>query len=324
MRAAHITALDGPQSIEVAELPDPTPGKGQVVVSVESAGLNFPDLLMTRGLYQMKPPLPFAPGGEVAGTVVAKGEGAAFDVGDRVMALSGWNGFATHLLIPGDRCVEVPESMPIDVAGAFAFTYATGYHALVDRGALAAGEKLLVLGAAGGVGTAAVEIGVALGAEVIAAASTDEKLALCKEMGASHGINYATEDLKKRAKALGKGSVDVVYDPVGGDLAEAALRALGPGGRHLVIGFASGTIPRAPWNLALLKQCSIVGVAWGSWAMSNPGRNADNMRALFELHAQGKLNPRITARYRLDQVQEAIEAMANRQVKGKVIIEPQR
>ena len=324
MRAALIEKLEGPRAIEVKELPDPTPKKGQVVIHVESAGLNFPDLLMTRGLYQFKPPTPFSVGGEVAGTVVAVGEGVSLKEGDRVMALSGWGGFATHLLIDADRCIPVPDTMPTDVAGAFAFTYATSYHGLVDRGALKAGEKLLVLGAAGGVGSAAVEIGVALGAEVIAAASSDDKLALCNELGAVSGINYTTEDLKKRAKALGKGSVDVVYDPIGGPLAELALRALGPGGRHLVIGFASGEIPQVAWNLALLKQCSIVGVAWGAWALVNPELNGANMRALFELHAQGKLKPKITARYTLEQVADAIESMEQRKVMGKVIVEPQR
>jgi len=322
MRAAHITALDGPGAIEVVELPDPEPGAGQVVVAVESAGLNFPDLLMTRGLYQIKPKLPFAPGGEIAGTVAAVGDGVELAVGDRVMALTGFNGFATRVVLGADRCVKIPETMACDLAGAFMFTYATSYHALVDRGALAAGETLLVLGAAGGVGSAAVELGVALGAEVIAAASTKAKLEFCAELGARAGINYVEEDLKRRAKALGGGAVDVVYDPVGGELAEPALRALGPGGRHLVIGFASGAIPRVPWNLALLKQCGIVGVAWGAWALANPERNAANLAALFELHAAGKLRPQITARYGLEQVGEALRAMESRAIKGKVIIEP--
>lgn len=324
MRAAHITALEGPDAIEVVELPDPVPAKGQVVVAVESAGLNFPDLLMTRGLYQLQPRLPFAPGGEIAGTVVAVGEGAPFREGERVMALTGWGGFSTHVLIGSERCVRIPETMPTDVAGAFAFTYATGYHALVDRGALASGETVLVLGAAGGVGSAAIELSVALGARVIAAASSPDKLAFCAELGASHGIDTSAEDLKRRAKALGSGSIDVVYDPVGGDLSEQALRALGPGGRHLVIGFASGSIPRVPWNLALLKQCSIVGVAWGAWAMANPRGHAANMKALFELHANGALRPRITARYGLGEVSEALRAMEARQVKGKVVVEPSR
>lgn len=324
MRAAHITALDGPDAIAVVELPDPTPSKGQVVVAVESAGLNFPDLLMTRGRYQIQPRLPFAPGGEIAGTVAAVGEGAAFEVGERVMVLTGFGGFCTHVLVGADRCVRIPDTMPTDVAGAFAFTYGTGYHALVDRAALRSGETVLVLGAAGGVGSAAIELAVALGAEVIAAASSPDKLAFCAELGAAHGIDTSREDLKERAKALGRGKLGVVYDPVGGEQSEAALRALGPGGRHLVIGFASGAIPRVPWNLTLLKQCSIVGVAWGAWAMGNPRGHAANMQALFELHAVGKLRPRITARYGLGEVPAALRAMEARQVLGKVIIEPSR
>lgn len=324
MRAAHITALEGPDAIEVVELPDPTPAKGQVVVSVESAGLNFPDVLMTRGSYQLQPRLPFAPGGEIAGTVVAVGPDAPFAVGERVMALTGFGGFCTHVLIGSERCVRIPATMPTDVAGAFAFTYGTGYHALVGRAALATGETVLVLGAAGGVGSAAIELAVALGAEVIAAASSPDKLAFCAELGAPHGIDTSHEDLKQRAKALGRGAVDVVYDPVGGELSEQALRTLAPGGRHLVIGFASGTIPRVPWNLALLKQCSIVGVAWGAWAMANPRDHAANMQALFELHAKGALRPRITARYGLGEVSEALRTMEARQVKGKVIVEPWR
>jgi NADPH2:quinone reductase len=324
MRAAHITALDGPDAIALVELPDPTPAKGQVVVAVESAGLNFPDLLMTRGRYQLQPRLPFAPGGEIAGTVVAVGAGAQFSVGERVMAVTGWGGFSSHVLLGSERCVRIPETMPTDIAGAFAFTYGTGYHALVDRASLAAGETVLVLGAAGGVGSAAIELAIALGAEVIAAASSSDKLAFCAELGAAHGIDTSREDLKERAKALGRGSIDVVYDPVGGELSEAALRALGPGGRHLVIGFASGIIPRVPWNLALLKQCSIVGVAWGAWAMGNTGSHAASMQALFELHAKGALRPRITARYGLAEVSEALRTMEARKVKGKVIIEPSR
>jgi NADPH2:quinone reductase len=324
MRAAHITALEGPDAIEVVELPDPTPARGQVVVAVQSAALNFPDLLMTRGRYQLQPRLPFAPGGEIAGTVVAVGEGVTLAVGERVMALTGFGGMSTHVLVGSERCVRIPETMSTDVAGAFAFTYGTGYHAFVDRAALAAGEKVLVLGAAGGVGSAAIELAVALGAEVIAAASSPDKLAFCAELGAAHGIDTSREDLKQRAKLLGGGAVDVVYDPVGGELAEDALRALAPGGRHLVIGFASGTIPKVPWNLALLKQCSIVGVGWGAWAMANPRAHVASMQALFELHAKRALQPRITARYGLDGVSEALRSMEARQVLGKVIIEPSR
>lgn len=322
MRAAHITSLTGPDGIEVVELPDPAPTKGQVVIAVEAAGVNFPDLLMSRGQYQIAPKIPFAPGGEVAGTVAAVGEGVSLPVGERVMALTGWNGFATHVTIGADRCIPIPEDMSSETASAFAFTYATTYHALVDRGGLQAGETLLVLGAAGGVGSAAVELGAALGAKVIAAASTDEKLELCRSLGADQTINYADEDLKKRAKALGGGGVDVVYDPVGGALAEQALRALKPGGRHLVIGFAAGDIPQVRWNLMLLKQCSVVGVAWGAWALMHPQLNAANMKALFELHAAGKVAPKITARYALEEVPDALRALDERRVLGKAIVVP--
>jgi NADPH2:quinone reductase len=322
MRVAHITELEGPDAIEIVELPDPTPGRGEVVVAVESAGVNFPDLLMSRGLYQMKPPLPFSPGGEIAGTVAAVGDGASFVVGERVMALTGFGGFATHVLLGAERCVRIPDTMSTALAGAFAFTYATSYHALVDRALLSKSEKLLVLGAAGGVGSAAVEIGRALGAEVIAAASTDDKLDFCARLGAQHRINYATEDLKVRAKALGGGSVDVVYDPVGGDYSEQALRALAYGGRHLVIGFAAGEIPRIPLNLVLLKQCSIVGVAWGMWAMQHPEAHAANMEKLLAMHAEGKLAPEITHTYSLEESAQALRDLDARAVRGKVIIAP--
>ncbi len=321
MRAAMVTELSGPDAIEVRELDDPEPKKGQVVVKVAAAGVNFPDLLLTRGMYQLKPPPPFAPGGEIAGTVSAVGEGVeGFSEGDRVMAILPFGGFATHLAVSARQLVKVPETMELETASAFAFTYGTSWHGLVDRGALAEGERLLVLGAAGGVGLAAVEIGVALGAEVVAAASTDEKLELCKAHGATHGIRYDRDDLKKAAKALG--GVDVVYDPVGGDFAEPALRALRPGGRHLVIGFAAGSIPAVRWNLALLKECSIVGVAWGAWAMRNPGEHAANLQRLLALHAEGKLKPHISKRYGLEEVPQALRDMDERRVKGKVVITP--
>jgi len=321
MRAAMVTELSGPDAIEVREMDDPEPRKGQVVVEVAAAGVNFPDLLLTRGMYQLKPSPPFAPGGEIAGTVTAVGEGVeGFAVGDQVMAMLPFGGFATHVAAGARQLVKVPGSMDLETAAAFAFTYATSFHGLVDRGALAAGERLLVLGAAGGVGLAAVEIGVALGAEVVAAASTDEKLALCEEHGATHGIRYDREDLKKAAKALG--GVDVVYDPVGGDFAEPALRALRPGGRHLVIGFAAGSIPAVRWNLALLKECAIVGVAWGAWAMRHPDRHAANLEKLFALHAEGKLRPHISKRYPLGEVPQALKDMDERRVKGKVVIVP--
>lgn len=323
MRAFQITAHTGPDSMKLAELPDPTPSKGQVVIAVQSAGVNFPDLLMSRGMYQMSPPVPFAPGGEVAGVVSAVGDGVeSVKVGDRVMALTGFGGFATHILTAAERCVPVPNAVDLDVAGAFAFTYATSYHALFDRAGLGEGQKLLVLGAAGGVGLSAVELGAKVGAEVIAAASTDEKLALTKEYGAKHTINYATEDLKKQAKALSGGGLDVVYDPVGGAFSEAALRALSPGGQHLVIGFAAGEIPKIPLNLPLLKQCAIVGVAWGAWAMQYPHLHAKNMTKLLEWLAKGELKVHISKRYPLEEADTALRDMDNRRVTGKVIVTP--
>jgi NADPH2:quinone reductase len=325
MQAVHITAHDGPDAMRLVELPDPTPAAGQVVIEVHCAGVNFPDLLMTRGLYQMSPPVPFAAGGEVAGRVTAVGKGVR-DVaeGDRVMAVTGFGGFATHVVVGPQRCVRVPDGIDLEVAGAFAFTYGTSYHALVDRAHLRPGEKLLVLGAAGGVGLAAVEIGSRLGAEVIAAASTADKLALATEHGARHQIDYATEDLKLRAKVLSGGAVDVVYDPVGGDYSELALRTLAPGGRHLVIGFATGVIPRIPLNLTLLKQCSIVGVAWGSWALTHPAAHAENMRVLLDMLQAGSLRPHISKRYSLEGAAAALRDMDARQVHGKVVILPKR
>ncbi|MAQ16521.1 MAG: NADPH:quinone oxidoreductase [Sandaracinus sp.] len=321
MRAAMVTEFTGPEGISVQELADPTPKKGQVVVKVAAAGVNFPDLLMTRDMYQLKPPPPFACGGEIAGEIIALGEGLeGWEVGERVMALLPFGGFATHVALSARQLVRVPDTMDLETAAAFAFTYGTSYHALVDRGALATEERLLVLGAAGGVGLAAVEIGAALGAEVVAAASTDEKLALCRAHGAKHTIRYDRDDLKKAAKAVG--GVDVVYDPVGGDLAEPALRSLQPGGRHLVIGFAAGSIPAVRWNLALLKECSIVGVAWGAWAMRHPDAHAANMAALFRLHADGALRPHVSERYALDETADALRAMDERKVLGKVVIVP--
>ncbi|MCB9635454.1 MAG: NADPH:quinone oxidoreductase family protein [Sandaracinus sp.] len=321
MRAARITALEGPDAIEVHELPDPEPRKGQLVIEVKSAGVNFPDLLMSRGLYQIRPPLPFPAGGEIAGVVRAVGEGVTdFAVGDRILALTFFGGFASQVAIPAAQATKLPDSMDTELAGAFAFTYATSYHALVDRAQIRPGERLLVLGAAGGVGLAAVEIGAALGCEVVAAASSPEKLALCKAHGATHGIDYTKEDLKGALKTLG--GVDVVYDPVGGDYSEASLRALRPDGRLVVVGFAAGAIPSIPLNLVLLKQCQIVGVAWGSWAVANPAAHRANLDALFALHAEGKLRPHVSQRFSLDEVPAALKALDTRQVLGKAVVIP--
>ncbi|MCA9693538.1 MAG: NADPH:quinone oxidoreductase family protein [Nannocystaceae bacterium] len=321
MRAAMVTALDGPGALELRDVEDPTPGPGQVVIDVAAAGVNFPDLLMTRGLYQLRPDLPFSPGGEIAGRVAAVGAGVTgLAIGDRVMALTFFGGFAAKVAVYERLCVPVPEGMDDATAGAFAFTYATSYHALVDRGRARPGERLLVLGAAGGVGLAAVEIGAALGLTVIAAASTEEKLDLCQAHGAAGRINYATSDLKQAAKALG--GVDIVYDPVGGDYSEPALRALKPGGRHLVIGFAAGSIPSVRLNLALLKECEIIGVAWGAWALRNPERHRANMDALCQRFVAGELRPHVSRRYPLAEASAALEAMERREVHGKVVLEP--
>ncbi len=321
MRAALITELTGPDGIVVRDLPDPEPQAGEVRIRVEAAGVNFPDLLMSRGLYQVKPPVPFSPGGEVAGQIDAVGDGVAdFAVGDRVLGSTFFGGFATHLCLPVVRVERLPDSMSTETAAAFTFTYATSWHGLVDRGQLQSGERLLVLGAAGGVGLAAVEIGRALGAEVVAAASTDDKLELCRQHGATHTINYATDDLAKRLKALG--GVDVVYDPVGGDFSQAALRRLRPGGRHLVVGFAAGAIPEIPLNLTLLKECQIVGVAWGAWSLRNPEAQKANQQTLFEMFTKGVLSPHVSRRYRLEEVPEALRAMDERRVLGKFVIVP--
>ncbi len=319
MRAALITALTGPDAIEVRELDAPTPNRGQVAIEVTACGVNFPDLLMSRGLYQIKPPLPFAPGGELAGRIVAVGEDVDdFSVGDAVMALTFFGGFSSRVVVDERQLVRVPDEMDLVTAGAFAFTYATSYHALVQRARIQPGERLLVLGAAGGVGLAALEIGAALGAEVIAAASSDEKLDLCQAHGATGRINYAREDLKKAAKALG--GVDVVYDPVGGPYSEPALRTLRPNGRLLVVGFAAGEIPAIRLNLVLLKRCQIVGVAWGSWAMSHREEHAANMQALFDLWREGRLQPHIWRRYSLDEAAQALRDMDERKVQGKAVV----
>jgi NADPH:quinone reductase len=321
VKAALCTAYDGPRAVRIEEVPAPTCGNGQVLIDVKAAGLNFPDLLMTRGMYQLKPPPPFAPGGEVAGVVAQVGDGVeGVAVGDRVMALTGFGGFCEQVVVGAGQIVKVPDAMDLTVAGGFAFTYGTSYHALVDRARMSAGETLVVLGAAGGVGLTAVELGKHLGARVIAAASSDAKLELCAQYGADEGINYATTDLKQRIKELG--GADVVYDPVGGDYSEAALRAMRPFGRFLVIGFAAGTIPSIRLNLTLLKECEVVGVAWGAWAMRNPQGHARNMQALLQLYEEGKLRPHVSRTLPLEGVVEALEAMDARQVMGKIVFTP--
>jgi NADPH2:quinone reductase len=293
-----------------------------VRLAVKAASLNFPDLLIVQNKYQFKPPLPFVPGSEFAGVIEAVGEGVTHvKVGDRVAALAGTGGFGSHALVPADKLMPLPDGMPFDHGAAFAFTYGTSQHALLDRGQLKAGETVLVLGAAGGVGTAAVQIAKAAGARVIAAASTEEKCALCRQIGADATINYTTENLRDALKALtgGKGP-DVVYDPVGGDLAEPVFRSIAWRGRYLVIGFAGGGIPALPLNLSLLKGASIVGVFWGDFVRREPAGFAADMKQLAQWYTQGKVRPVIHETLPLSQLHEAYARMNGRQVIGKLVL----
>jgi NADPH2:quinone reductase len=322
MRAVLCKAFGPPESLVVEDVPSPTPGPGEVVMSVKAASVNFPDVLIIQNKYQVKPPLPFSPGSELAGVVKAVGDGVTgIAPGDRLMACTGYGAFAEEVRVDATRLLPIPAGMDFVTAASFILTYGTGDHALRDRGGLRPGETLLVLGAAGGVGIAAIEIGKALGARVIACASTDDKLAVCREHGADETINYATEDLRERIKGLTGGrGIDVVYDPVGGPYAEPALRSVGWRGRFLVIGFASGDIPKMPLNLPLVKGSSIVGVYWGDFTRREPQRFAESMQQLGRWYAEGRLKPHVSATFPLERASEALTLMANRQVKGKVVL----
>jgi len=324
MRAVVCKEFGPPEKLVVEELPTPAITDHQVLLEVRACGVNFPDLLIIENKYQFKPPLPFSPGGEVSGVVKTVGaKVTTLKPGDRVLGAPGFGGFAEEIAIDARNCVPIPASMPFDVAAAFLFTYGTSHYALKDRAALKPGETLLVLGAAGGVGLAAVELGKAMGAKVIAAASSAEKIAVCREHGADEGIDYSQEDLKERIKALtGGNGADVIYDPVGGDFSEQAFRSIAWEGRFLVIGFAAGPIPKIPLNLVLLKGAQIVGVFWGSFTMREPGRHAANIQELMEWYAAGKLKPRISATYPFTRVAEALGDLAARRVKGKVVLVP--
>jgi NADPH2:quinone reductase len=324
MRAVRCHELIGPAGVRVDELPDPHAGPGEVLIDVRAAGVNFPDVLITQGKYQFKAPPPFIPGGEVAGVVRAVGTGvASVAPGDRVTATMLFGAFAERVVVPEAATGKLPDDVTFEVGAATLLTYATTLHALSDRASLREGETLLVLGAAGGVGTAAVELGKALGARVIAAASTDAKVAYCKAHGADEGICYGREDMKERAKALTRGDgVDVVYDPVGGPLAEQALRAIAWEGRYLVVGFASGDIPKIPLNLVLLKGCQIVGVFWGSFAMREPRKSREQATRLWKLIIEGKLRPHIDAVLPFARAREALERIERREVKGKLVLVP--
>lgn len=322
MKAVLCKKLGPPDTLVVEEVPPLEPGPGQVVVGVKAAGVNFPDTLIIQGKYQFKPEPPFSPGGEVAGVIKKIGAGVSgWKPGDRVIAASTWGGFAEEMVADADRLIPMPDAMDFVPASAFILTYGTSYHALKDRAHLQPGETLLVLGASGGVGLAAVQIGKAMGARVIAAASSDAKLAVCRENGADEVINYGTEDLRARIKALtaGKG-VDVVYDPVGGPYSEPALRDMAWNGRFLVVGFAAGEIPKVPLNLALLKGCSIVGVFWGAFTRNEPERNRRNNEELMQLYLAGKVRPHIHATYPLERAAEALNEVMYKRVSGKVVL----
>ncbi|TXL66010.1 NADPH:quinone oxidoreductase family protein [Zeimonas arvi] len=313
-----------PETLVVEDVPSPVAGPGEVLVEVHAAGVNFPDTLIIQKKYQYQPDLPFSPGGEVAGVVKAVGEGVtAWKPGDRVLASSTWGGYAQEIVVKAERAMPIPEGMDFVTASAYVLAYGTSLHALKDRARLVAGETLLVLGAAGGVGISAIEIAKAMGARVIACASSEDKLALCRERGADETINYATEDLRERIKALtgGKGP-DVIYDPVGGPYTEPAFRSIAWEGRHLVVGFAAGEIPKLPLNLTLLKSASVVGVFWGAFLQRDPAVTRQHLRDLFELYTSGKVKPPITKTYKLEEAAQALRDVMERRVKGKVAILP--
>lgn len=321
-------AAGGPETLVLQDVPEPEAGQGELLVRVQAVGINFPDALLIRDRYQVKPPRPFAPGGEFCGVVQAVGAGvSAFRAGDVVLGRCGWGAMAERIALSQDRCVRIPDGFPPDEVAAFLFAYATAYHALHDAARLQPGETLLVLGAAGGVGSAAIDLGRAAGARVLACASSDAKLAFARSCGAADGIVYdadlqpgdAQKALAQRIKALAPAGVDAVFDPVGGAYAEPALRSLARGGRHLVVGFTAG-IPRMPLNLTLLKSCRIIGVDWRSFVHEEPEANARNVDALLSLWTQRRIQPRITEVFDWTSAPEAIRRMESRSVMGKLVV----
>ena len=328
MKAMMSHEAGGPDSLKLTEVPTPAPGKGQLRIAVKAAGVNFPDTLIIQDLYQFKPPRPFTPGGEVAGVVEAIGEGAeGFVIGDRVLAAGVNGGYATHMIVNAPGAHKIPDAMPFDEAASFMMTYGTSHYALKDRAHLKPGETLFILGAAGGVGAAAIELGKAFGAKVVAGVSSEDKAAFCKELGADETIVYprgsldrATQkNLTTQIKTLCGGGCDVVYDAVGGDYAEAALRALNWEGRYLVVGFPAG-IPKIALNLTLLKSCQIVGVFWGAFTMRNPKKNEEYIAEIFRFYEEGKIRPRITARFPLEEAGKALSMIQNRKATGKIVL----
>ncbi len=322
MRAMQCRQLGGPETLVLAQVTEPAPGPGQIVIDVRSAGVNFPDGLIVAGTYQTKPELPFVPGCEVGGVISAVGDGVTeLAVGTRVSAFCGIGGYAERISVSVEMAFPVPDEMSFDEAAVFPVVYGTSYHALVDRAGLTAGETLLVLGASGGVGLTAVQIGKALGARVIAAASSAEKLELCLENGADHVINYSSEDLRARLTEIAGGAgVDVVYDPVGGPAAQTSLRQLAWAGRYLTVGYASGDIPRVGMNRVLLQEGALLGVLWGAWAHRNPVTNAENMATLFQWYRDGKLRPHISRHFDLAAAGAALDAVMNRRALGKIVL----
>ena len=330
MKALQCVELGGPDKLEVKEVDTPSAIPGHVVIDVKSGSINFPDVLMIQGLYQFQPPLPFTPGGEAAGVISEVGEGVTnFKEGDKVFSMTGLGAFAEKTLVPEASCTLIPDSMDYDTAAALSMTYGTSLYALKQRANLQAGETLLVLGASGGVGLSAIELGKAMGAKVIAAASTQDKVDMCMSHGADEGFIYPSgtldrdqqKELSNKIKELTGGmGANVVYDPVGDSYSEPCLRATAWEGRYLVIGFAAGQIPKIPLNITLLKGCQIVGVFWGAWVGQFPDENKKNFDELFKLHAEGKINPEVSQTYSLDNAADAFTHLANRKAKGKVII----
>ena len=328
MQSMFSTEVGGPETLKLTDTETPTPKGTEVLIRVRAAGVNFPDTLMIRDMYQFKPPRPFAPGGEIAGEIEAVGDKVTtVKPGDRVLALIGHGGFATHAIADASRVIPVPDSMPFEDAACFIFTYGTSHHALKDRAHLKAGETLLILGAAGGVGSAAIELGKAAGARVIAAVSSEDKAEVCRSFGADETIVYPRELDRDGQKAFsqqikdvaGKDGVNVVYDAVGGAYAEPAVRALAWEGRFLVVGFPAG-IPKLPLNLTLLKGCQIVGVFWGDATRRDPKGHAENVAELFDMYAKGQIKPRISGSFPLERAGEALEMMQGRKVTGKVVV----
>ncbi|HQT64474.1 MAG: NADPH:quinone oxidoreductase [Acidocella sp. 20-57-95] len=323
MRAVVCEAWGGPEMLVVKDLASPQPKPGELLIKTRAAGVNFPDVLIIQKKYQVQPELPFIPGAEVSGDVLAVGDGVtAFAIGDRVAALCSVGGFAEEVVVEAAKCVKIPKTLSYDIAAAFMLAYGTSWHAVRDRAALQPHETMLVLGAAGGVGLAAVEIGKAIGAKIVAAASSDEKCEICRAHGADEVINYSSEDLREGIKRTCGRGPDVIYDPVGGKYTEAAFRSIGWRGRHVIIGFAAGDIPAIPLNLPLLKGASLVGVFWGEFARREPQNNIKGMAEMLAWMGEGKIQPLISKTYSLDEVPQALMAMAARKVTGKIVVRP--